>query len=64
MDWGHAAEVAVGSAPGIILVLSYFFRLDRRLQRWMVEHEVLMDWFCKEHGVEKRNLPTRSKGIA
>jgi hypothetical protein len=63
MDWDHVAEVAAGSAPGILAVIAFFFRLDRKLHTWMIEHEMLVTWFCKEHKMEKHELPTRSRGV-
>jgi hypothetical protein len=64
MDWGHAAEVAVGSIPALLAILGYIFRQERKRQRWMIEHEMIIDWYCTEHKIEKHDLPTRSRGIA
>jgi hypothetical protein len=64
MDWSHAAEVAVGSLPALLAIFGYIMRQERKRQRWMIEHEMIVDWYCIEHKIEKRDLPTRSKGIS
>lgn len=33
----------------------------RRLDRYAMEHEWLMDWYCKFHKLEKDKLVTRQK---
>lgn len=56
-------EVAIGSLPGIGVVAGFMLRLDRRLNTFMIEHEMLMGKFAKDIGVDLSRLPTRSKGL-
>lgn len=39
---------------GITLIL-------RRLDRYAMEHEMVMDWYCNYHKIEKDDLITRQK---
>ena len=42
-------------------ILMYLIRLDRKAQRYFVEHEMLMDYYCEHTHQVKDRLPTRVK---
>jgi hypothetical protein len=40
-----------------------WLRVERRLNRFLVEHEMLVDDYCRRHGSKVRDLPTRSRSV-
>lgn len=63
MDYSKVGEIIVGSIPGIIAILVFMSRIDRKLAVFMIEHEMLMTKYAKESGIKLSELPTRSKEI-
>jgi hypothetical protein len=59
MNWGEALNVFIGSIPALAIVAGFFVRIDRRITIWLIEHEVLIDWWQREH--PNQSLPTRKK---
>jgi len=55
------ASIIVGSAPGVAAVLVFLMRLQRKLDVYLVEHEMLMSEYAKNKGIEIEDLPTRSR---
>lgn len=51
--------VSFGNVVTLLACALYAIRLDRLLTRFLVEHEMLMSWYCKEHGIDPKDLPTR-----
>lgn len=44
----------------VIPLLSKLNTLIRKLDWFLIEHEMLVQDYCKAHDIETRNLPTRS----
>ena len=61
MDWKLIVEFALGSIPAILAVGAFMLRLDRRLNTFMIEHELLMGWYSEKENKPLASLPTRSK---
>lgn len=52
--------VSLGNVVAIGTVIAAFLAIDRRLNKRLVEHEMLVSWYCREHGMIPAELPTRS----
>jgi len=63
LDLAKIGEIILGSIPGVLAVLVFLNKFDRRLRVFMIEHEMLMAQYAKELGIDLGNLPTRSKGV-
>ena len=37
-------------------------KMDRLLNHWHVEHEILVDDYCERKGMKRDDLPTRHNG--
>ena len=62
MTEGHI-EVAAASVGAI--TLAYFrlsFLLNKALNRWNIEHEMLVQDYCQRSGIKREDLPTRHAG--
>jgi len=57
------ASIIAGSVPGVFVVLLFVLRLTRRMDLFLVEHEILMREYAKSRGEDIEDLPTRSKII-
>lgn len=57
----YIGAVLLGNVPLLIAFAAYALRIDRLLTKFLIEHEMLMGWYCKEHGIEPDDLPTRSR---
>jgi hypothetical protein len=53
--------VSLGNIIAIGTIVAAFLTIDRRLTHYSVEHEMLMGWYCREHGITPDELPTRSQ---
>ena len=56
------ATVTLGNLLTLIILLGWAFRLDRLLSKYLVEHEILINWYCESHGISPKDLPTRTRG--
>ena len=63
VDLTAAIEVFLGSLPTLCMLMVWMVRLDRKLARFFVEHEILMAWYCKANDIRPEDLPTRSKSF-
>lgn len=61
MDWGRVGEIVIGSIPAAFGVMVFLLRMDRRLQTFLIEHEMLIGDYAKRNGVKVEHLPTRSR---
>lgn len=57
------ASIVLGSVPGVAAVLFFLARLQRRLDVYLVEHEMLMGDYARRNNMELHELPTRSRRI-
>jgi hypothetical protein len=48
---------------GFISIIGYLRRIERKYDRLLVEHEMLIFWMCETKGIHVSTLPTRSGGI-
>ena len=65
MNEGHLA-ILVGLVPilGMLWGIMIFIRrLEKKLDFYTVEHEILIQWYLKENGKHIEDLPTRSRRI-
>lgn len=63
MDYAKVGEIIVGSIPGIIAILIFMSRIDRKLAIFMIEHEMLMNEYAESKGIKVKDLPTRTGRI-
>lgn len=63
----HAFLAFIGSA---IVVCGFLARIAQRLkktndimEKFMMEHEMLVDEYCERRGITKEQLPTRMRGL-
>lgn len=63
MDWSKVGEYIVGSLPAVGAVAALLLRIDRRLNLFMIEHEMLMQKYAKDTGIKLHELPTRTRGV-
>ena len=64
----------VGSVIGVVIPLAGFHyrtwqsharlqrKIDRLLDHWHIEHEILIDEYCERKGIKRSDLPTRHNG--
>lgn len=45
----------------IASVLGVFARIDWLFRTFLFEHEMLVDWYCREHHINRADLPSRSR---
>ena len=69
MNEGHIL-IAISVVTGFIAVLGFLRRvittlrhMERKLDFWAIEHEMLVSWYCKQNNIEIKSLPTRSGGL-
>jgi hypothetical protein len=55
------ASIIIGSAPGVGTVIFFLLRVYRKLDVFLVEHEILMSEYARNHGIKIEDLPTRSR---
>lgn len=55
-----AVMIAAGSP--LIGILLWMARIERKLNYFLVEHEMLVGDYAERKGVKPSDLPTRSKG--
>jgi hypothetical protein len=53
--------ISLGSIVTLGIILISLFRIDRKLSRYDIEHEILMTWYCRIHEIRLDELPTRTK---
>jgi hypothetical protein len=47
----------------LLPVLIHQWRLERKLIKLLIEHEMLIDFLCDMTGKDRSDLPTRHNGI-
>ena len=60
---GYEATLIIGHVGAIGAILGGFWRLSWRLGKLTVEHEMLVNFMCKQMGISREDLPTRTHGI-
>lgn len=55
--------ISLGNILTIAAILGLIWRVDRVVAKFLIEHEMLMGWYCKEHDIKLQDIPTRMKGI-
>lgn len=66
----YEATLIIGHVGAIVAILGGYFRLhasvmkkivalNSRFTEFMVEHEILVDFVCKQSGIKREDLPTR-----
>lgn len=53
--------VTLGNLITVVALIGAIWRAERLLQWFLVEHEILIKDYCERHGVEVKDLPTRSR---
>lgn len=63
-EWYHFASTAsgvlIGSIPGASIIIVFIWRVMRKLDIFMVEHEMLIIDYAKSRNMKVSDLPTRS----
>lgn len=54
-------SIDAGQVAIIVTLLGAFIGVIRRLDHYGIEHEMMMDWYCRSHDMEKKDLPTRQR---
>jgi len=63
MNWTEIANIITGSIPGVLAIGIFLYRIERRFNLLMVEHEILIKEHCDRAGIRPHELPTRIRGI-
>ncbi len=48
---------------GFLSILGYFRRIEKKMDFYLIEHEMLMADYAARIGVQLHQLPTRTRGI-
>lgn len=63
-EWAHFASTAtgvlLGSVPGASAVIVFVWKMMRKMDIFMVEHEMLIIDLAERKGLKVADLPTRS----
>lgn len=66
-EWAHflstASGVIIGSIPPVGVIITFILRLTRKIDTFLVEHEMLMSKYVRDKGITLEQLPTRSRRI-
>jgi len=67
MNEGHIA-IIVSILVGFVAILRFLWAIldsirhvEKKIDIYSVEHEMLMYWYAEEHNVPLQSLPTRSR---
>ena len=64
-EWAHllstASGVIIGSVPPVAVIITFILRLTRKIDTFLIEHEMLMGDYVKGKGIALKDLPTRSR---
>jgi hypothetical protein len=60
--WQGIALLLAIAGP-LVGILAWLIRIDRRLNSWMIEHEMLIRDFADRKGYKVEELPTRNKPV-
>jgi hypothetical protein len=52
-------QVVLGTFPLLLTFLICLWRIERFFGAFLTEHEILIRWYCEQHGIELSNLATR-----
>jgi len=55
-----AVLIATVSGP-LLAILLWLMRIERKMNNWMIEHEMMVIDYAKRQGIEVKDLPTRRK---
>lgn len=69
----YEATLIIGHVAAVVSVMGTYFRLhwkfmrrmaemNRTLTKFLVEHEIVVDYICKQQGIKREDLPTRHVG--
>ena len=70
-DFGiQPVHVLYGLVSIAFIVVAFLWRIlktlgktNRIMEKFMIEHEMLIQWYCKEHNIGLEDLATRTKGL-
>lgn len=60
-DWTITFGNVVTIFTAVGGVLMVFARIDWLFRTFLFEHEMLVDWYCREHHISRADLPSRSR---
>ena len=55
--------ISLGNILTVLALLGVIWRVDNILRKFIIEHEILMSWYCKAHNITLQEVPTRVKGL-
>jgi hypothetical protein len=55
--------ISLGNILTIVALVGLILRIDKVVRKFLIEHEMLINWYCKEHNIELKDIPTRMKGL-
>lgn len=53
--------ISLGNIVTVLVVFGGIIRIERMLRYFLIEHEILIEWYCKVHDIDRKSLPTRSR---
>lgn len=63
-EWSHflstATGVILGSIPGVGIIITFILRLTRKMDIFLVEHEMMFADYAFRAGKKVEDMPTRS----
>jgi len=52
--------ISLGTVIGVGTILLALWRLERKYGDHLIEHEILLNWYCRQNGLRMDEIPTRS----
>lgn len=52
--------ISLGDIITVVAILGGIWRVEKFFSKFLIEHEILVRWYCKEQGIELHELPTRT----
>ena len=56
-------EIVVSLLAPLLGVIAYQWKIHAKMTKLLVEHEILVDFMCKQNGIKREDLPTRHNGV-
>ena len=60
-DWTITLGNVITVFIAVVSVLVVLARIDWLFRSFLFEHEMLVEWYCQEHHISRRDLPSRSR---
>jgi hypothetical protein len=54
-------EITLGNMLLLGMFVLFLWRVERFFDAFLIEHEILIRWYCEQHGLVLSSLPTRIK---